>query len=123
MYRVLLFIRMKITCTTILFFAICFTGIAQISTKPAPTRTIFAYGGNFTKPFMRYVITLTKKENPKICFLVTATGDNASTILAWYTVCEDLPMRPYVQKSFIDSYTTPKTFEENLLSMDAIIVS
>jgi peptidase E len=123
MYLVLLFIRMKITCITILFFAICFTGMAQINTKPVPTRTIFAYGGNFTKPFMRYVITLTKKDNPKICFLATATGDNANTILAWYTACEDLPMRPYVQKSFIDSYTTPKTFEENLLSMDAIIVS
>ncbi|HEY4327904.1 MAG TPA: peptidase E [Mucilaginibacter sp.] len=114
---------MKIKLTVLLFFAICFSGVAQISPNPAATRTIFAYGGSVTKQFMRYVITLTKKENPKICFLATATGDSPTAILAWYTACEDLPLRPYVQRVFIDSYTTPKTFAENLLSMDAIIVS
>jgi len=49
-------------------------------------------------------------------------GDNANTVLAWYAACEDLPMRPYFQKSYVASYTEPKTFEENLLSMDAIVV-
>jgi len=112
----------KIYCS-ILLLTLCFTGMAQVNNTNQPTRTIFAYGGNFTKSFMRYVIALTKKENPRICFLPTATGDNASTILAWYEACQDLPMRPYVQRTFIASYTEPKTFEENLLSMDAIIVS
>jgi peptidase E len=114
---------MRRVCFTFLFFIVCFSGTAQTGTNNQATRTIFAYGGAFTKPFMRYVIALTKKENPKICFLATATGDNATTILNWYATCEDLPMRPYFQKSFIDSYTTPKTFEENLLGMDAIVVS
>jgi dipeptidase E len=95
---------------------------AQENTNSGVTRTIFAYGGGFTKPFMRYVIALTKKQNPKICFLPTASADDANTIVAWYTACEDLPMRPYVQKMFVASYTSPKTFEENLLSMDAIVV-
>jgi len=112
----------KIYCSIILL-TLCFTGMAQVNPNNQPTRTVFAYGGNFTKSFMRYVIALTKKENPRICFLPTATGDNATTILAWYEACQDLPMRPYVQKSFIASYTEPVSFEENLLSMDAIIVS
>jgi dipeptidase E len=113
---------MKKIFTFILLTAICFAGKAQMNTKTDVTRTIFAYGGGFTKPFMRYVIALTKKDNPRICFLPTASADNANVIIAWYKVCEDLPMRPFVQMAFVASYTEPKTFEENLLSMDAIIV-
>jgi dipeptidase E len=114
---------MKKTGFFILFLSICFTTMAQVNPKHEVTRTIFAYGGGFTKPFMRYVIALTKKENPRICFLPTASADNANTILAWYKACEDLQMRPYVQMTFVASYTEPKTFEENLLSMDAIVVA
>jgi dipeptidase E len=108
---------MRKICFTLLLFAM----VAKVSAQ-APKRTIFAYGGQFNKEFMQYVISLTKKPNPKICFLPTATGDNLNTILAWYEACEDLPMRPYVQRVYIASYTTKKSFEENLLSMDAIIV-
>lgn len=113
---------MKKISFIISLLTICYTGMAQVNHPTEVTRTIFAYGGNFTKPFMRYVIALTKKQNPRICFLPTASADNAGGILAWYEACEDLPMRPYVQKAFVASYTEPKTFEENLLSMDAIIV-
>ena len=113
---------MKKISFIILFLAICFTGMAQVNPNNQRTRTIFAYGGGFNKPFMRYVIALTKKDNPRICFVPTASADNANTILAWYAACEDLQMRPYVQHSFVASYTEPKTFEENLLSMDAIVV-
>ena len=88
----------------ILLTSICFAGMGQ----ETPTRTIFAYGGGFTRQFMSYVITLTKKENPKICFLPTATGDNANTINQWYTACEGLPMRGYVQRAFVASYTDSK---------------
>lgn len=95
---------------------------AQPAGSTAPTRTIFAYGGGFNAQFMQYIIRLTKKQNPKICFLPTATGDNANVILAWYATCEDLVMRPYVQRTYVASYTEKKTFEENLLSMDAIVV-
>ena len=113
---------MKKIYLIVLLLIACFSVNAQVNTNGAATRTIFAYGGNFTKQFMQYVITLTKKQNPKVCFLPTATGDNANVIAAWYAACEDLPLRPYVQRAFVASYTDPKTFEENLLSMDAIVV-
>ncbi len=103
-----------------LLAVISFSGVAQDGGNP--TRTIFAYGGNYNKQFMRYVIALTKKQNPKVCFLPTATGDNANYIIAWYAACEGLPMQPFVQKTYVASYTDKKTFEENLLSMDAIVV-
>ncbi|MDB4903155.1 MAG: Peptidase [Mucilaginibacter sp.] len=94
----------------------------QVNENNQVTRTIFAYGGGFTKQFIRYVIALTKKKNPNICFLPTAAGDNAQAINSWYAACRYLPLRPYVQLVFISSSTTTKTFEENLLSMDAIVV-
>jgi len=65
-----------------LALAVCYSGLAQVKSTSKATRTIFAYGGNFTKPFMRYVIALTKKENPRICFLPTAAADNVNGILA-----------------------------------------
>jgi len=113
---------MKKTSFIILLLFICFASMAQVNKAPEAPRTIFAYGGGFTKPFIRYIIVLTKKKNPKICFLPTASADNASMVLAWYAACEDLPMKPYVQYSFVASYTEPKSFEENLMSMDAIVV-
>jgi peptidase E len=85
-------------------------------------RTIFITGGNFSKPFIKYVIGLTKKENPKICFVPTASADNPNGIVNWFETCADLPMRAYVQKVFLNSAPGQKTFEENLLGMDAIIV-
>jgi dipeptidase E len=113
---------MKKTCFIILLFPICFASMAQVNKTHEATRTIFAYGGGFTKPFMRYLIRLTKKKNPRICFLPTASADNANTILAWYAACEDLPMKACVQYSFVASYTEPKSFDESLMSMDAIVV-
>jgi peptidase E len=106
----------------LLLMAVSFAASAQNDPQSTHTRTIFAYGGGFTKEFMRYVIKLTGKENPKVCFMGAATGDNANVIAGWYAVCEDLPMRPYVQRVYVASYTDKKTFEENLLSMDAIVV-
>ena len=107
----------------ILFLSFTISAMAQGNQSTNPIRTLFPYGGSVTKEFLHYIIRLTKKENPKICFIATATGDNPGAIVNWYSVCEDLPMRPYFQKSFIASYTETKSFEENLLSMDAIVVS
>ena len=113
---------MKKLTFVLLFMATSLVAGAQANTQSGPPRTIFAYGGGFNTEFMRYVIKLTKKDNPKICFMASATGDNPATITAWYTVCEGLPMRPYVQKVYVASYTEKKSFEDNLLSMDAIVV-
>lgn len=85
-------------------------------------KTILAYGGDVNKTFVSYIIKLTGKENPKICFLPTATGDRDSYIVKWYDICKDLPMKAFVQKMFINASSTPKSFEETLLSMDAIVV-
>lgn len=95
---------------------------AQESGSLNTSKIIFAYGAQVNRSFIRYVILLTQKQNPKICFLPTATGDNANYINYWYQLCEDLPMKPYVQRVFINSSPEQKTFEEYLLGMDAIII-
>jgi len=88
----------------------------------AVVRTIFAYGGQINKAFLSYIISLTGKPNPKVCFLPTATGDSPNYIAYWYGLCTDMPLRPYVQKTFINSSPDQKSFEEMLLDMDAIVV-
>jgi dipeptidase E len=94
----------------------CFT------TSIAQDKTIFVTGGSFGKPYIQYVASLTNKTNPKICFVPTASADNPYSITAWYSNCEDLPVRPYVLRTFINSSPTQKSWEEMILSMDAIIV-
>ncbi|HEV8272438.1 MAG TPA: hypothetical protein VGQ04_14105, partial [Chitinophagaceae bacterium] len=85
-------------------------------------KTIFVTGGSFGRPYILYVASLTNKPNPKICFVPTASADNANGIANWYATCEDLPVKPYVLRTFINSNPGQKTFEEIILSMDAIIV-
>lgn len=85
-------------------------------------KIIFAYGGGPNRTFINYVAQLTGKENPSICYLPTAAADNDRSIVRWYQRAAGLPLTPYVLKIFISSYSVDKTFEEVLLSMDAIIV-
>lgn len=108
------------------FVLLSFFGSAQEvtkeDTKRAMDKIIFVAGGGLNKTYINYVAGLTNKTNPKICFVPTATGDSPNTILTWYANCEDLPIRPYVMRSFINSNTTLQSFEEIIMSMDAIIV-
>lgn len=85
-------------------------------------KKILVTGGVFNEKYVKYLAKLTGKADPKICFIPTATGDNPVNIIRWYTYCEDLPMRPYVLKSFIASTSSPKSFEEIIMNMDAIVV-
>jgi dipeptidase E len=94
----------------------------QLTMNQQVKRKIFINGGGGWKSFAKFTIALTKKENPRICFVPTATGDSLNSIANWYAVSEEFPMRPFLMKSFINSYETKKTFEETLLSMDAIVV-
>ena len=107
-----------------ILLAVC--GYAQEGPKTDATKpmdkTIFVAGGGLNKTYITYVAELTNKPNPKICFVSTATGDSPNTILTWYANCEGLPIRPYVMRSFINSNTSPLSFEEIIMSMDAIIV-
>ncbi|MEL6560756.1 MAG: peptidase E [Bacteroidota bacterium] len=87
-------------------------------------RTLFVYGGQVNLSFVRYAVELSGKENPRVCFLPTASGDNASYIQFFYELCDSLEVavQPFVQGVWISSYSQEKSFEEILTAMDVIIV-
>jgi len=85
-------------------------------------KTIFVYGDGMHEVFIRYVIGLTDKNNPKICFFPTAAADDERAIGYWYRICDGLPLKPYILRTFISSSPEQKTFEEEVLDYDAIIV-
>jgi dipeptidase E len=106
-----------------MFFCSMEVGLGQtISTSSQPVKTIFAFGGDWNKDFIRYIGGLTKKDRPKICFLPTASADNPYAIGYWYEMCVNLPVEPSVLRTFINSSPGQKSFEETLLSVDAILV-
>ena len=77
---------------------------------------------NDNKAFIKYIAVLTGKSNPKICYVPTASADNPYGIVEWYSTCVDLPVRPFVLRTFLNADSSQQTFEETILSMDAIIV-
>lgn len=85
-------------------------------------KKILVTGGVFNHKYIKYLAALTGKPNPRICLIPTATGDSPNTILRWYATCENLDIKPFVMRTFIESTTSPKSFEEIILSMDAIVV-
>lgn len=103
-------------------FQIITTSFSQNENNLNIDKKILVTGGVFNEKYVKYLAKLTGKADPKICFIPTATGDNPVNIIRWYTYCEDLPMRPYVLKSFIASTSSPKSFEEIIMNMDAIVV-
>lgn len=58
-----------------------------------------------------------------MCLLPTAVADNPTTINNWYERCNELSIRAFTQRMFISSYEQHQSFEEVLLSMDAILVT
>ncbi len=88
-----------------------------------PTRKILIAGGGFGTAFIRYLARLTGKERPTLLYLPTASADGDASILTWYESCAPLDVVPSVQKCFISSYETDRTFEEILLSTDGIVAS
>ena len=97
---------------------------AQDTSSKTKDKIIFVAGDAFddSKLFIRYVASLTHKTNPKICLIPTASADDPYSIVAWYASCVDLPIRPFVMNTFLSSSPSQQTFEEFILSMDAIIV-
>jgi dipeptidase E len=112
------FMKFFTVYVSVLFFTMSF---AQSQNKSID-KTIFVGGAGLNKMFIKYVASLTNKPDPKVCYIPTATGDSPTTILNWYANCEGLPLRPYVMRTFINSNTSPESFEEIIMSMDAIIV-
>jgi len=88
-----------------------------------PRRKILIAGGGFNTAFIRYMATLTGKTRPRICYLPTANADSASGSIAWFRSCAPLNIAPFVQESFIASSQQLQSWEEVLLSMDAIVAS
>jgi peptidase E len=85
-------------------------------------RKIVVYGAGYNPPFVKFMATLTGKEVPRICYLPTASADGEAGIIRFYEMCASLNVRPYVQRMFITSYNQKESFEDVLLSMDAIVV-
>jgi dipeptidase E len=88
-----------------------------------PKRKILIAGGGFNTPFIRYMATLTGKPRPRMCYLPTANADSPAGSISWFRMCAPLNVTPFVQESFIASAQQSQTWEEVLLSMDAIVAS
>ncbi|HUK35146.1 MAG TPA: peptidase E [Vicinamibacterales bacterium] len=87
------------------------------------TRKILIAGGGFNTAFIRYMATLTGKPRPRVCYLPTAVGDRSDAIINFYKNCASLDVIPLVQATFIASTEQRESWEEVLLSMDAIVAS
>lgn len=93
---------------------------------PASNRVakkIFITGGGYDLATIKYLASLTGKQNPKICYLPTPVGDSETHINRWFAAAKLLPIQPFVQKVFITSGEQKTSFEETLLQMDAILVT
>jgi len=86
-------------------------------------RKILIAGGGFGTTFLRYMATLTGNDRPRLCYLPTASADRESGIIRWFQNCAPLEVTPFVQRSFISSYSQEESWDEVLLSMDGIVVS
>ena len=87
------------------------------------TPKIVASGGGTGEKIIKYMASLTGKEKPRFCYLPTAAADSPYAIIRWFKMCAGLNIVAMVQEMFISSYSMKQTFEEILLSMDAIVVS
>lgn len=81
-------------------------------------------GGGFSmepdNPLLdRYVLGLTQKARPRVCFVGTASGDSQVYIDRFYGAFRKLPCEPFHFSVFNGTATDPRAF---LLSMDAIYV-
>ncbi|MEP6765493.1 MAG: peptidase E [Gemmatimonadaceae bacterium] len=90
---------------------------------PRATRKILIAGGVYGTPFIRYMAQLTGKPRPRICYLPTASADNADGSIAFFQNCAPLNVEPHVQNSFIESLSQKLGWDDVLLSMDGIICS
>ncbi|HUS86152.1 MAG TPA: peptidase E [Bacteroidales bacterium] len=85
-------------------------------------RKIVVTGGGLNKEIIKYIIKLTGKDKPRLCFFPTASADDPRSAVYWYQLCAGLDAIPFVQNMFITSYRMNQSWEEVLLSMDGIIV-
>src|SRR6218665_1999796 len=109
--------------TTSMSMGIPLITLAEQSKDTAPQkRKLLVFGSGNFRAFLKHIIPFTKKDTPKILFIPTATGDSLTSITNWYAACEDLSVKPLVMKTFISSYDTKKSFEDTIMSADAVFV-
>ena len=65
-----------------------------------------------------YILKQTKKKNPSICFIPTATGDNEAYKVNFYSTFTNLNCRP----SHLDFFKRTPDLNELILNQDAIFV-
>ncbi|WP_165045200.1 peptidase E [Dysgonomonas sp. ZJ709] len=114
------YLSIFVVCITLLNTTTIYAQNRTNNTKP--DQTIFAFGGDINDKFVQYVVDLTGKTNPKICYVPTASADNEDNIKYWKYICEKLAIEPHILKVWVSSTHESKTFEETLLDMDAIVV-
>jgi dipeptidase E len=98
-------------------------GLEPVKKTQSLNRKILIAGGGFGTAFIRYMAELTGKERPRLCYLPTASADSQSGTIHWFQSCAPLDVIPFVQESFISSYSSPQSWEDVFLSMDGIVVS
>lgn len=105
-----------------------FTGRASEPTLvERPVRRIFAAGGGFLssvdpeRRLLRFVLSLARVPNPRVCALPTASGDNVEALVSWYEVMQTLECRPRHLRLFGPTNRL-RSFEEQLLGTDVIFV-
>ena len=90
----------------------------------AKSRNIIAIGGGGfgANPgqgiIEEYILKQTKKKNPKICFIPTATGDNEAYKVNYYSTFTNLDCFP----SHLDFFKRTPDLKELILNQDAIFV-
>jgi peptidase E len=72
------------------------------------------------RPMLEYVLSLTGKDRPKVCYIGTAMGDAADVTVYFYDAVRDLDVRP----SHLDLFPMPNVpdVRAHLLAQDAIYV-
>ena len=107
----------------VLIFSI--TGIESLRAQQntnEKNETIFVWGGDINLKFVQYIVDLTKKDNPKICYLPTASADNQDNIKYWSNICNTLKIDTIILKVWVSSSENNQSFEDILLNSDAIVV-
>ena len=90
--------------------------------NPSLDQTIFVGGTELNAKFVQYIIDLTEKLSPRICYIPTASADNIDNITYWKSICEKLSIEPYILNVWVESTRDTVPFENTLLEMDAIVV-
>ena len=89
-----------------------------------PNKNIVAIGGGGfgrslgSLEIEKYIISLTRKKNPKICFIPTASGDSTLYKLNFYRAFSKLDC----VTSHIDFFSRTENLEEKVLTQDIIYV-